>query len=71
MQSWPPPRAEVDEARALLHRGRDALDRQANALGADGEPNVGVVGGFDPVVGVPVEVVPHIVLHGAKLASPR
>ena len=63
--------AEVGEPRPRLHRGRHALDRQAHALRADGEPDVGVVGRLDPFVGVAVEVVLHIVLHEAKLASPR
>ena len=72
MQSWPPPQPRSTSREPLLHRGR-ARPRSpgARARSRRGNANVGVVCRLDPLVGVPVEVVPHIVLHGAKLASPR
>ena len=63
--------AEVDEPGFLAHRGRDALDREPQALGADGEADIGRVRGLDPRMGVPVEVLLDVILHRPKLASPR
>ena len=62
--------AEVDEARALAHRGRDRLDREPHALRADREAHVAHVRRFDPLVRVPVEVLPDVILHRPTLASP-
>ena len=63
--------AEVDDPAVLGERGRDALDREADALRANGKPDIADVSGFHPRLRVPVEVVLDVILHGAKLASAR
>jgi hypothetical protein len=60
---------EVDERAAVGQRRRDSLDREPHALRPDRKPRAARVRGRDPRLRVPVEVLPHIILHGAKLAS--